>query len=79
MVSTSEEKSTLPAGSSRVTEALANSSISEKQLGPTSNEQKATSDSELPPQDGGRGAWMFLFGAAIVEITAWGMFCPASS
>ncbi|KAH0365332.1 MFS general substrate transporter, partial [Aureobasidium melanogenum] len=25
-----------------------------------------------PPQDRGRGAWMFLFGACIIEITAWG-------
>jgi hypothetical protein len=25
-----------------------------------------------PPQDGGKGAWMFLFGACIIEITAWG-------
>ncbi|KAG9694157.1 MFS general substrate transporter, partial [Aureobasidium melanogenum] len=25
-----------------------------------------------PPQDGGKEAWMFLFGACIIEITAWG-------
>jgi hypothetical protein len=25
-----------------------------------------------PPQDGGKGAWMFLFGACIIEVTAWG-------
>ncbi|KAG9595156.1 MFS general substrate transporter, partial [Aureobasidium melanogenum] len=25
-----------------------------------------------PPQDGGKGAWMFLFSACIIEITAWG-------
>jgi hypothetical protein len=24
-------------------------------------------------RDGGRGAWTFLFGAAIVEISAWGI------
>lgn len=27
-----------------------------------------------PPQDGGKGAWMFLFGACIIEITAWGTY-----
>lgn len=26
-----------------------------------------------PPQDGGKEAWMFLFGACIIEITAWGI------
>ncbi|KAK5999450.1 hypothetical protein QM012_005451 [Aureobasidium pullulans] len=35
----------------------------------------ATGDGDTtiyPPQDGGKGAWMFLFGAGIIEITAWG-------
>ncbi|GAB7354677.1 hypothetical protein MBLNU459_g5101t2 [Dothideomycetes sp. NU459] len=26
----------------------------------------------LPRQDGGKGAWLFLFGACIIEVTAWG-------
>jgi hypothetical protein len=34
-------------------------------------EQQATEDDGYPPKDGGRGAWMFLFGAAIVEVAAW--------
>jgi hypothetical protein len=29
-------------------------------------------EADIAPQDGGRGAWVFLFGAAIVEISAWG-------
>ncbi|KAH0151177.1 hypothetical protein KCU67_g10362, partial [Aureobasidium melanogenum] len=32
----------------------------------------AGAEPAYPPQDGGRGAWMFLFGACIIEITAWG-------
>lgn len=27
---------------------------------------------QYPPQDGGLKAWLFLIGASIVEITAWG-------
>jgi hypothetical protein len=27
---------------------------------------------EYPPQDGGVKAWLFLIGASIVEVTAWG-------
>jgi hypothetical protein len=27
---------------------------------------------QYPPQDGGIKAWLFLIGASIVEITAWG-------
>lgn len=27
---------------------------------------------QYPPQDGGIKAWLFLAGASIVEITAWG-------
>lgn len=29
-------------------------------------------ESTYPPQDSGKGAWMFLFGACIIEVTAWG-------
>jgi hypothetical protein len=29
-------------------------------------------ETTYPPQDGGKGAWMFLFGACIIEVTAWG-------
>ncbi|KAG9519310.1 MFS general substrate transporter, partial [Aureobasidium melanogenum] len=32
----------------------------------------AGAEPAYPPQDGGKGAWMFLFGACIIEITAWG-------
>jgi hypothetical protein len=32
---------------------------------------EAPSDS-LPPQDGGSGAWLFLFGACVFEIVSWG-------
>lgn len=31
-------------------------------------------ESNYPPQDGGKGAWLFLFGACIIEVTAWGMY-----
>ena len=27
----------------------------------------------LPAQDGGKPAWLFLMGAAIIEIVAWGI------
>jgi len=27
-----------------------------------------------PLQDGGKGAWLFLLGACIIEVTAWGMY-----
>lgn len=27
----------------------------------------------IPPQDHGKGAYLFLFGACIIEITAWGL------
>ncbi|KAH0284072.1 MFS general substrate transporter [Aureobasidium namibiae CBS 147.97] len=30
------------------------------------------SGSTYPPQDGGEGAWLFLLGACIIEVTAWG-------
>lgn len=29
-------------------------------------------DVQYPPQDGGIKAWLFLIGASIVEVTAWG-------
>ncbi|THX59267.1 MFS general substrate transporter [Aureobasidium pullulans] len=29
-------------------------------------------ENTYPPQDGGKQAWLFLFGACIIEITAWG-------
>lgn len=31
-------------------------------------------ETNYPPQDGGRGAWLFLFGACVIEVTAWGMY-----
>ena len=30
-------------------------------------------ENTYPPQDGGKQAWLFLFGACIIEITAWGI------
>lgn len=30
------------------------------------------SEDSLPPQDGGAGAWLFLFGACVFEIVSWG-------
>ena len=35
---------------------------------------EAVSNERLPPQDRGLKAYLFLFGASIVEITAWGEF-----
>lgn len=29
--------------------------------------------SQYPPKDRGAKAWLFLIGASIVEVTAWGM------
>lgn len=34
--------------------------------------QAVIDEDEYPPQDSGRGAYMFLFGACVIEITAWG-------
>ena len=34
---------------------------------------------ELPAQDGGRQAWLFLAGAAVIEIVAWGERIACSS
>jgi len=34
--------------------------------------QAVINEDEYPPQDSGRGAYMFLFGACVIEITAWG-------
>ena len=28
----------------------------------------------IPPQDGGKGAWLFLIGACIIEGVTWGEF-----
>jgi hypothetical protein len=39
---------------------------------PVSDVEVSKEDNGIAPQDGGRGAWTFLFGAAIVEISAWG-------
>jgi hypothetical protein len=34
----------------------------------------------LPPVDGGKDAWLFLFSAFVLEILVWGNFCsPISS
>lgn len=32
----------------------------------------------LPPVDGGKDAWLFLFSAFVVEILVWGT-CPSTS
>ena len=40
---------------------------------PLSNVEASNNEDGVAPQDGGRGAWTFLFGASIVEISAWGM------
>lgn len=46
----------------------------EKQPPPRNIDLTAPDDeADVAPQDGGRGAWIFLFGAAIVEISAWGI------
>ena len=34
--------------------------------------KSAAAEEIFPPQDGGKGAWIFLAGAAIIEIVAWG-------
>ena len=31
-------------------------------------------DDPLSPRDGGKRAWLFLVGAAVIEIVAWGAF-----
>lgn len=35
-------------------------------------ERAEVKDDSLPPQDGGSGAWLFLFGACVFEIVSWG-------
>jgi hypothetical protein len=35
-------------------------------------ERAEAKDDSLPPQDGGSGAWLFLFGACVFEIVSWG-------
>jgi hypothetical protein len=35
-------------------------------------EMAGIKDDPLPPQDGGPGAWLFLFGACVFEIVSWG-------
>jgi hypothetical protein len=35
-------------------------------------EMAEVKDDSLPPQDGGPGAWLFLFGACVFEIVSWG-------
>ncbi|KAK2759175.1 hypothetical protein FQN54_003275 [Arachnomyces sp. PD_36] len=41
-------------------------------LGPEPEPAPETAVEEYPPQDGGIKAWLFLIGASIVEVTAWG-------
>lgn len=38
-----------------------------------------TLEPQYPPQDRGLKAWLFLLGASIVEITAWGTFSRSAS
>ena len=42
-------------------------------------ERAEVKDDSLPPQDGGSGAWLFLFGACVFEIVSWGKYLPDSS
>jgi len=37
-------------------------------------ESAEVKDDSLPPQDGGSGAWLFLFGACVFEIVSWGKY-----
>lgn len=37
-------------------------------------ERAEVKDDSLPPQDGGSGAWLFLFGACVFEIVSWGKY-----
>lgn len=37
-------------------------------------ERAEVKDDSLPPQDGGPGAWLFLFGACVFEIVSWGKY-----
>ena len=41
-------------------------------------ERAEVKDDSLPPQDGGSGAWLFLFGACVFEIVSWGKNLPDS-
>lgn len=40
----------------------------------TSQATRIMTISVQPPQDTGKRAWLFLFGACIIEIAAWGMY-----
>lgn len=35
-------------------------------------ERAEVKDDSPPPQDGGSGTWLFLFGAYVFEIVSWG-------
>lgn len=51
--------------------------ISADPLSAPDNNKSSDSDNDnigAPPQDTGERAWLFLFGACIIEIAAWGMY-----
>jgi hypothetical protein len=43
------------------------------------DEDDEVKDDSLPPKDGGRGAWLFLFGACVFEIVSWGKYHKAAA
>lgn len=43
-------------------------------IGLEDQERADAKDNSLPPQDGGPGAWLFLFGACVFEIVSWGKY-----
>ena len=50
------------------------SAVSEKPAAPLNDTADPVADTSFAPKDGGRQAWLFLAGAAVIEIVAWGRF-----
>lgn len=48
-------------------------------VGSKTTDVPPAAEETLPPQDGGKGAWIFLAGAAIIEIVAWGRLMTVCS
>lgn len=47
---------------------------SEKAEAAPAVQERQDTNNELPPQDRGRKAYLFLFAVSILEITTWGAF-----
>ena len=53
-----------------------NTAIGQPAVNPHITTIAAADNVHLPAQDGGKRAWLFLAGAAVIEIVAWGGQIP---